>query len=57
MASRRKRPSEPEQFPVISGLDEHEPEREAGQVAVIPDDDFDSAATNWDAGHVRLFGE
>lgn len=57
MANRRKRPEEPEQFPVITGLDEPGPNREAGQVAVIPDDDFDSPANDWDAGHIRLFGE
>lgn len=50
-------PNEPEQFPVITGRDEPGPNREAGQVAVIPDDDFDSPAPDWDAGHIRLFGD
>jgi len=46
-----------EHCPVITGLDEPGPDREAGQVAVIPDDDFDSPSTDWDAGHIRLFEE
>jgi hypothetical protein len=33
------KPNEPEQFPVVNGLDEPKPDREGGQCAIIPDDD------------------
>ncbi|MEX3984285.1 hypothetical protein AB4Y45_35600 [Paraburkholderia sp. EG287A] len=51
-------PREPEQFPVINGLDEPRPDGAAGQFAVIPDDEPPlPPSDDWDAGQFRMFGD
>jgi hypothetical protein len=44
-----------EQFPVVSGFDEPKPDREGGQCAIIPDDDYTPPENDWDAGQFRMF--
>jgi hypothetical protein len=48
-------PKEPEQFPVVSSLDAPKPDREGGQCAIIPDDDYTPPESDWDAGQFRMF--
>jgi hypothetical protein len=48
-------PKEPEQFPVVSSLDAMKPDREGGQCAIIPDDDYTPPESDWDAGQFRMF--
>lgn len=58
MAPRQEAPREPEQFPVISGMnDEPKPDGEAAQCGFLSDVDYAPPSTDWDAGQFRMFGE
>jgi hypothetical protein len=55
MSDRFNKPKEPEQFPVVSGLEVPKPDREGGQCAIIPEDDCTPPESDWDAGQFRMF--
>ncbi len=46
---------EPEQLAVVSSLEQPKADREAGQCAIIPDDDCTPPESDCDAGQFRMF--